>query len=320
MKAKRSFTLVELMLAMAFLGTMLIGIATITVRVIGIYQRGLTMRGVSSVGREIVSDFNRIISSSNTSNISINPTEKKVTQAILNKKRSNYYLTKDEDGEQLGGVFCTGSYSYIWNTAKNIKKAREYTHDNNIMSRTDIPVGTIRSMVADKKIFAIIADNDKGVARGMIPRLARIPDPNRYACSHDSSYNTYGIPGMASKGVEGNGYYKIYGETGFNIGSQGLSNIHELINDNEVDLALYHFEVFPATQNTASGQIFYSGMFILATTRGGVNVKSNGDYCTGSTEDSEYSQYDMDYCAVNKFNFAVRATGESGIYRSEVKE
>ena len=63
-------------------------------------------------------------------------------------------------------------------------------------------------------------------------------------------------------------------------------------------------------------------MFILATYRGGVNIKSNGDFCEGSdskdgtrdsTDSDEMTLNDFDYCAVNKFNFSARATGETGI-------
>jgi hypothetical protein len=88
-----------------------------------------------------------------------------------------------------------------------------------------------------------------------------------------------------------------------------------------MDLALYDFTIFPATQHYKTLQIYYSGMFILATYRGGVNIKSNGEFCEGSDEadgmadvdsdgNSEFTMNDFDYCAINKFNFAARATGE----------
>lgn len=97
-----------------------------------------------------------------------------------------------------------------------------------------------------------------------------------------------------------------------------------MIEDNESDLAMYNFTIFPATQHATTKQIFYSGMFILATYRGGVNIKSNGDFCEGSDNEdgsrdldsngnSEMTMNDFDYCAVNKFNFSARATGETGI-------
>ena len=88
-----------------------------------------------------------------------------------------------------------------------------------------------------------------------------------------------------------------------------------LIGDNESDLALYDFVVLPATQNNKTGQVFYSGMFILATMRGGVNILSNGDFCTGTdtmySSNVESTQQEFNYCAVNKFNFAVRASGQT---------
>ena len=92
-------------------------------------------------------------------------------------------------------------------------------------------------------------------------------------------------------------------------------NIVSLINDDDADLALYDFVILPATQNNKTGQIFYSGMFILATIRGGVTVLSNGDFCTGSeimySDKVEATNQEFNYCAVNKFNFAMRATGET---------
>ena len=55
MKKTRGFTIIELMLAMAFLGTMLLGIATLIIRITNIYQKGLALRAVNSTGREIIS-------------------------------------------------------------------------------------------------------------------------------------------------------------------------------------------------------------------------------------------------------------------------
>jgi hypothetical protein len=99
-------------------------------------------------------------------------------------------------------------------------------------------------------------------------------------------------------------------------------DVVELIAENESDLALYDFTILPATKNYTTKQIFYPGSFILATIRGGVNIQSNGDFCQGSSSDegemdSEYTGNDFDYCAVNKFNFAARATGETGINQHE---
>jgi hypothetical protein len=66
----------------------------------------------------------------------------------------------------------------------------------------------------------------------------------------------------------------------------------------------------PATQSVTTKQAFVNISFILATLKGGVNIKANGDYCRGSGVE-EFDNYDFDYCAVNKFNFSVRTGGNA---------
>lgn len=127
-KSVKAFTITELMLAMAFLATMLIGISALVVRVSNIYQKGLALRNVNSIGREIVSDLTRTINGSRISGLDINPTvvSGEVKTAQINDALSQYFVElKDDDndtegGRQLGGVFCTGSYSYIWKDRKSV--------------------------------------------------------------------------------------------------------------------------------------------------------------------------------------------------------
>ena len=92
-------------------------------------------------------------------------------------------------------------------------------------------------------------------------------------------------------------------------------DITELISRDEMDLAIYDLRILPATQNDTTKQIFFSGSFILATLRGGVNIESNGDFCTGegNLDGTDFTLNDFDYCAVNKFNFSARATGEASV-------
>ena len=52
--------------------------------------------------------------------------------------------------------------------------------------------------------------------------------------------------------------------------------------------------------------LFFAGSFILGTRRGGVNITTSGDSCKPPTD--EYS--DLEYCAINRFNFAVQAGGD----------
>ena len=84
----------------------------------------------------------------------------------------------------------------------------------------------------------------------------------------------------------------------------------ELINRDEIDLAIYSFKITPATQSIRTKQAFLSASFILATLRGGVNIMSNGDFCQGEGVD-EFKSDDFAYCAVNKFNFSMRTGGNA---------
>lgn len=299
MKMRKGFTIIELLMSMTFLATMLIGIAAITMRIVDIYQKGLALRSVNSTGREIISDLTRTVGASRVF-LDINPviSDNKIELAQIKAARADYYLEKAEDSKQLGGVFCTGDYSYVWNTADNIRKIRNNRPDRNYT----------KSDIEETGVFAIAV---KDSSTYIVPKLARFVDRDRDACAHDKNSTQ-----PSESGAIKDGKY-IFDFTSSDY-EKNKNDIYELIADNEMDLALYNFTVFPATQHAKTMQIFYSGMFILATIRGGVNIKSNGEFCQGSSQDdgsidSEFTLNDFNYCAVNKFNFSVRATGETRI-------
>ena len=52
--------------------------------------------------------------------------------------------------------------------------------------------------------------------------------------------------------------------------------------------------------------IFYAASFILGTRRGGINIKEAGNNCKPPSD--EFTE--LEYCAINKFNFAVQAGGK----------
>ena len=287
MKKTRGFTIIELMLAMAFLGTMLLGIAALVMRITNIYQKGLALRAVNSTGREIISDFTRTINGAPT-DVEINPVVTSgasgatVTSKSVAEAHANYFLSVEDNGKQIGGVFCTGAYSYVWNTADNL-----------------------RDDAGADNVFRINTSDGQTIT----PRLARFVDRQRFACAHES---------MSADGTflpATNSDYKI-GSYTFDLHEIASSDdIVELISRDEMDLAVYDLRILPATQNDTTKQIFFSGSFILATLRGGVNIESNGDFCTGegNLDGTDFTLNDFDYCAVNKFNFSARATGEASV-------
>ena len=90
-------------------------------------------------------------------------------------------------------------------------------------------------------------------------------------------------------------------------------NVVELINNDEMDLALYEFNITPATQSAITRQSFISANFILATRQGGININANGDFCRGEDNEfkDEYEGTMFNYCAVNKFSFSARTGGNA---------
>ncbi len=265
---KKGFTIIELMLSMVFLGTLLVAIAILTIHIMGIYQKGLSIRSVSSMGRQLIDDFSRTVGGSPI--VPVNPVDlnnDKILQSNeISAAQANYFFSKSSNGVQRNGAFCTGSYTYIWNTAETYKN----TSTSLKLRYTDADGNEVNDF-SDFK-------------------LIRIPDQDRQVC----------------KEYQSNG-----GSSTIDARGQNMTPI-ELINSDEADLILYDFTVFPATQNTITGQTFYSATFILATIEGGVNIMDNGNFCGNDSngQPSDYShRTDFSYCAINKFNFAMRATG-----------
>lgn len=103
-KQAAGFTLIELMLAMAFVGALLVAIAVTTMQIIGTYTKGLTVREVNQAGRTITEDIQRTIAM--TAPFKVAPIK---TGAASDAADSQYVRRPG------GGRLCTGSYTYAWN-------------------------------------------------------------------------------------------------------------------------------------------------------------------------------------------------------------
>ena len=120
-KTKSGFTMVELSLTLAFIGVLLITIAIITSNIVSIYQKGMTIKAVNSVGRGLIDEFTSAINTApsvDTTSL-CNSLAPNNVDACINDHAFGYifHASQNEDtGEQYNGIFCTGYYSYIWNT------------------------------------------------------------------------------------------------------------------------------------------------------------------------------------------------------------
>ncbi len=96
--AKKGFTIIELMLAMSFIAVLLLGIAMTVIQIGTIYRKGLSLKEVNQVSRDISADFRKSLSS---------------VEAIT--------LATDYRTTSAGGRICLGNYTYIWNNGKALQ-------------------------------------------------------------------------------------------------------------------------------------------------------------------------------------------------------
>lgn len=108
--ANSGFTLVELMLSMAFIAILLLAIALLIMQISSIYHKGLTLRAVNEAGAVISNDVRRTL---NTSNPRIT---KHVTDDALNP---------------TGGRLCVGNVIYAWNFGKYLSDSTVFNKDVN---------------------------------------------------------------------------------------------------------------------------------------------------------------------------------------------
>lgn len=301
--SKSGFTMVELSIAMAFIAMLLIAIAVIATSLVSIYQKGLSIKTVNSVGRNLIDEFVSGINTApsvDTTSLCNSLAPGDVAGCIAD--HANEFLFQEQrsdmdangNTEQYNGIFCTGYYSYIWNTKSGLEEHR--TVSLKYLAEDGITTKTLKE-----------------------PRLARIVDKTYRLCSavvdsdYDSSYPNSFTP---------------VGDTEINItelaGSSHLPNsIPEPMNDYlrmfDTDLLLGDLTIFPISQDAVTLRSFFSGTFILTTVRGSVEILNSGDYCdpNGSRNNETSSSQltlgsEFNYCAINKFNFAARTAG-SGV-------
>ena len=102
---RQGFTLIELMLAMAFVSMLLVAIAMAVIQISGIYNRGFALKGANESGRSMVTELQRSINASAPFNLD-----------------TNFKPYPNADNPS-GGRLCTGQYSYIWNYGPALNKA-----------------------------------------------------------------------------------------------------------------------------------------------------------------------------------------------------
>lgn len=105
---QKGFTIVELLLAMAFVSALLLAVALTAMQVTSIYHKGVTLKSVNQAGTAIGAELQRSISSS-----------------ISFDKATNYVENNNVSGVKVGGRLCLGQYTYIWNRGVEVQNGTE---------------------------------------------------------------------------------------------------------------------------------------------------------------------------------------------------
>lgn len=302
--AKSGFTMVELSIAMAFIAMLLIAITIITTSLVAIYQKGLSIKSVNGVGRNLIDEFTRAINAApsvDTTSICNSLAAGDIggcvgdsaNKFIFQEQRSA--LDANGNSEQYNGIFCTGQYSYIWNTKAGL--------------------------AAGKTISLHYLGTD-GLDHDLLsPRLARITDRTYRLCSavmdndYKSNYATTSTIDITH----------LAGGGGTALENKIAAPVSDFLRMFDTDLQLGNLTIFPISQDAVTLRSFISGTFILTTIRGETAILNTGDYCDPNgyrsinpdgTIDSSSNQNSLgsefNYCAINKFNFAARTAG-SGV-------
>lgn len=106
-RRRKGFTILELNLSMIFVALLLLGIAALSIHVTRIYQRGVLLKDVNYVGREIMGQLRRDIASADSTRVMTRVT--------------------NHAGQIQSGRICLGDVSYLYNTPVGLQ--------NNIRAR-----------------------------------------------------------------------------------------------------------------------------------------------------------------------------------------
>ena len=277
---KKGFTIIEITLAMTFLAILMVSIATLIMRVTNIYQKGLAMRAINATGTEIIEDITRTVGA------------------------ASYLVDIHSQDAELGG---NGVMEYD----NNYKLVEKYYYDYTVYNENH------NGKNFNVQYFGVLCTGDYSyiwnTARALDPdftaknfitvhgekvQMVRVYDREQTQCNKDKNGS---VANLAKRN---------YLPVTINV---PVDNVVELINNDEMDLALYEFNVTPATQSAITRQSFISANFILATRQGGININANGDFCRGEDNEfkDEYEGTMFNYCAVNKFSFSARTGGNA---------
>lgn len=316
---RQGFTLIELSLAVGFISLLSLTVALIINDTVATYRRGLTLNNVNTTGMDIVDDMRSAIQNAPAKSLAFeceamypNTGDDIQQRQACEEDQARKLVVLEHEAEvkmrddltevtiPVYGAICTGAYSYIWNSGyffgENGEKGKVLGAEPATLTytRNGETVNT-----ADEGNFRLlkIKDEKRAVCKSALKEGAT--NYKNYSSFNpaedlDNHFDITAVDSNADPNA-----IKYYDST--------RTESHEVIlADAETNpLALYDLVMTTPAVNSANEAAFYSVSFILGTLQGGLNVNAKGNFCETPTDYDE----DFNYCAINKFNFAVQATG-----------
>ena len=306
-KMQDGFTLVELALSMGFIGILSVAVALIIADATASYRRGLTLTQVTTMGSDIVDDMRTAVTNSSSRSVTdlcktyygvgVNAYSQCMTDGAVNFVKWTRFGKLSLDGKDIGevpifGAFCTGGYSYIWNTGY-------YDIDEATFAEKENNWATLKYKNASGNV--VTWDKGKAKNANTRPRLLKVKDPYRAVCaSVIIKSNTTSLQYNYQNDLPGE-----FDITSF--GSVTEEPVDLILEDEENSLALFDLTVAKPQESVTRKNTFYAISFILGTITGGPNILAKGQSCQPP---ENYEIGFFDYCAINRFSFAVQAGGE----------
>ena len=315
---REGFTLIELSISLVFISILSIAVVLVIMGAISSYHRGITLNKVDSVGTSLVEDIGHSIRVSAAGSLTKKCKRSYSDASVVDECEADggknfasvvWYATVEVGDNELDspvpvfGAFCTGSYSYIWNSGYFFD-TNEYTVKGE--GGTEIASASLKYRVndgeeAEKKNFKLlkIEDGTRAVCESAIKDVGSNiggEKEEKYKIDDDDLGSVFDMSAIANTSEE---------PTEFLSGSAAGSTDDK---NNETNLAVYDLTTTVTEQADVYKNIYYYNSLILGTVRGGIDISVSGNNCA-TPEGVNQGLENLDYCAINRFNFAALAKG-----------
>ncbi len=311
-KNRKGFTMVELSISLIFIAILSMAVVLVITGAVSAYHRSITLNKVDTIGSSLVDDMQRSILESPATSLK-DACEDLFSSADVVRDCDNdggrnlasvvRYAkvkvgNKTMNSVPVFGAFCTGRYSYIWNSGYFFSDEYSVQDNNATLEPAFLTYKMGDTVMPPKKDFKLlkVEDENRAVCEAAI-RVVNGRKEDRYKVKPFNS----GTSALINNG-----------KSEFNMAALASTDEEpiEYLNgeDNDTNLALYNLTSAISEQDEIHKAIYYYNSFILGTVQGGIDISAAGNNCAtpaGYNREVE----NLDYCAINKFNFAGMAKG-----------